>query len=106
MAREKYTTQRNLHRFKEGLNEEDQALFDELQQVISASDKETTKAFIKRTLADEKLTQEEKKERVFAVQDMQEERVLEDVQNEDVSAGVTSEDIEANTVILNELREK
>lgn len=98
MAREKYTTQRNLHRFKEGLNEEDQALFDELQQVINASDKETTKAFIKRTLADEKLTQEEKKERVFAVQDMQEERVLEDVQNEDVSAGVTSEDIEANKI--------
>lgn len=98
MAREKYTTQRNLHRFKEGLNEEDQALFDELQQVINAGDKETTKAFIKRTLADEKLTQEEKKERVFAVQDMQEERVLEDVQNEDVSAGVTSEDIEANKI--------
>ncbi|KWR54323.1 LPD38 domain-containing protein [Bacteroides cellulosilyticus] len=98
MAREKYTTQRNLHRFKEGLNEEDQALFDELQQVINAGDKETTKAFIKRTLTDEKLTQEEKKERVFAVQDMQEERVLEDVQNEDVSAGVTSEDIEANKI--------
>jgi len=98
MAREKYTTQRNLHRFKEGLNEEDQALFDELQQVINAGDKETTKAFIKRTLADEKLTQEEKKERVFAVQDMQEERVLEDVQNEDMSAGVTSEDIEANKI--------
>lgn len=98
MAREKYTTQRNLHRFKEGLNEEDQALFDELQQVINAGDKETTKAFIKRTLTDEKLTQEEKKERVFAVQDMHEERVLEDVQNEDVSAGVTSEDIEANKI--------
>lgn len=98
MARDKYTTQRNLHRFKEGLNEEDQALFDELQQVINAGDKETTKAFIKRTLADEKLTQEEKKERVFAVQDMQEERVLEDVQNEDMSAGVTSEDIEANKI--------
>jgi len=98
MAREKYTTQRNLHRFKEGLNEEDQALFDELQQVINAGDKETTKAFIKRTLADDNLTLEEKKERVFAVQDMQEERVLEDVQNEDVSAGVTSEDIEANKI--------
>lgn len=98
MAREKYTTQRNLHRFKEGLNEEDQALFDELQQVINAGDKETTKAFIKRTLADEKLTQEEKKERVFAVQGMQEEKVLEDVQNEDVSAGVTPEDIEANKI--------
>lgn len=98
MAREKYTTQRNLHRFKEGLNEEDQALFDELQQVINVGDKETTKAFIKRTLADEKLTQEEKKERVFAVQGMQEEKVLEDVQNEDVSAGVTPEDIEANKI--------
>lgn len=98
MAREKFITQRNLHRFKEGLNEEDQALFDELQQVINAGDKETTKAFIKRTLADEKLTQEEKKERVFAVQDMQEERVLEDVQNEDMSASVTSEDIEANKI--------
>lgn len=98
MAREKYTTQRNLHRFKEGLNEEDQVLFNELQQVINAGDKETAKAFIKRTLADDNLTLEEKKERVFAVQDMQEERVLEDVQNEDVSAGVTSEDIEANKI--------
>lgn len=93
MAREKYTTQRNLHRFKEGLNEEDQALFDELQQVINAGDKETAKAFIKRTLADDNLTLEEKKERVFAVQDMQEERVL-----EDVSAGITPEDIEANKI--------
>ena len=98
MAREKFTTQRNLRRFRNGLSEEDQVLFDELQQVINAGDKETAKAFIKRTLADEKLTQEEKKERVFAVQDMQEERVLEDVQNEDVSAGVTSEDIEANKI--------
>lgn len=98
MAREKFTTQRNLRRFRNGLSEEDQVLFDELQQVINTGDKETAKAFIKRTLADEKLTQEEKKERVFAVQDMQEERVLEDVQNEDVSAGVTSEDIEANKI--------
>lgn len=98
MAREKFTTQRNLRRFRNGLSEEDQVLFDELQQVINAGDKETAKAFIKMTLADEKLTQEEKKERVFAVQDMQEERVLEDVQNEDVSAGVTSEDIEANKI--------
>lgn len=98
MAREKFTTQRNLRRFRNGLSEEDQVLFDELQQVINAGDKETAKAFIKRTLADEKLTQEEKKERVFAVQDMQEERVLEDVQNEDMSAGVTSEDIEANKI--------
>lgn len=98
MAREKYTTQRNLHRFRDGLNEEDKTLFDELQQVINAGDQETTKAFIERTLADENLSPEEKKERVFAVQDMQEEKVLEDVQNEDVSAGVTPEDIEANKI--------
>ena len=98
MAREKYTTQRNLHRFRDGLNEEDKTLFDELQQVINAGDQETTKAFIERTLADENLSPEEKKERVFAVQDMQEEKVLEDVQNEDVSAGVTPEDIAANKI--------
>lgn len=98
MAREKYTTQRNLHRFRDGLNEEDKTLFDELQQVINAGDQETTKAFIERTLADENLSPEEKKERVFAVQGMQEEKVLEDVQNEDVSAGVTPEDIEANKI--------
>lgn len=98
MAREKYTTQRNLHRFRDGLNEEDKTLFDELQQVINAGDQETTKAFIERTLADENLSLEEKKERVFAVQGMQEEKVLEDVQNEDVSAGVTPEDIEANKI--------
>jgi N12 class adenine-specific DNA methylase len=98
MAREKFITQRNLRRFRNKLSEEDQALFDELQQVINAGDKETAKAFIKRTLADDNLTLEEKKERVFAVQDMQEERVLEDVQNEDVSAGVTPEDIEANKI--------
>lgn len=93
MAREKFTTQRNLRRFRNGLSEEDQVLFDELQQVIHAGDKETAKAFIKRTLADDNLTPEEKKERVFAVQDMQEEKVL-----EDVSAGVTPEDIEANKI--------
>lgn len=98
IAREKYTTQRNLHRFRDGLNEEDKTLFDELQQVINAGDQETTKAFIERTLADENLSPEEKKERVFAVQGMQEEKVLEDVQNEDVSAGVTPEDIEANKI--------
>ena len=98
MAREKYTTQRNLHRFRDGLNEEDKTLFDELHQVINAGDQETTKAFIERTLADENLSPEEKKERVFAVQGMQEEKVLEDVQNEDVSAGVTPEDIEANKI--------
>lgn len=98
MAREKYTAQRNLHRFRNGLNEEDKTLFDELQQVINAGDQETTKAFIGRTLADANLTPEEKKERVFAVQDMQEEKVLEDVQNEDAIAGITPEDIEANKV--------
>ena len=98
MAREKYTAQRNLHRFRNSLNEEDKTLFDELQQVINAGDQETTKAFIGRTLADANLTPEEKKERVFAVQDMQEEKVLEDVQNEDATAGITPEDIEANKV--------
>lgn len=98
MAREKYTAQRNLYRFRNGLNEEDKTLFDELQQVINAGDQETTKAFIGRTLADANLTPEEKKERVFAVQDMQEEKVLEDVQNEDATAGITPEDIEANKV--------
>lgn len=98
MAREKYTAQRNLYRFRNGLNEEDKTLFDELQQVINAGDQETTKAFIGRTLADANLTPEEKKERVFAVQDMQEEKVLEDVQNEDAIAGITPEDIEANKV--------
>lgn len=98
MAREKYIAQRNIHRFRKKLSEEDKALFDELRQVINASDKETTKAFIKRTLADKNLTPEEKKERVFAVQDMQEEKVLEDVQNEDAIAGITPEDIEANKV--------
>ena len=98
MAREKYTAQRYLHRFRNSLNEEDKTLFDELQQVINAGDQETTKAFIGRTLADANLTPEEKKERVFAVQDMQEEKVLEDVQNEDATAGITPEDIEANKV--------
>lgn len=98
MAREKYTAQRNLYRFRNGLNEEDKTLFDELRQVINAGDQETTKAFIGRTLADANLTPEEKKERVFAVQDMQEEKVLEDVQNEDATAGITPEDIEANKV--------
>lgn len=98
MAREKYTAQRNLYRFRNGLNEEDKTLFDELRQVINAGNQETTKAFIGRTLADANLTPEEKKERVFAVQDMQEEKVLEDVQNEDATAGITPEDIEANKV--------
>ena len=98
MAREKFFTQKNIHRFRNKLSEEDKALFDELRQVINAGDKETTKAFIGRTLEDENLTPEEKKERVFAVQDMQEEKVLEDVQNEDATAGITPEDIEANKV--------
>lgn len=96
MARERYSAQKNLRRFTEGLNEEDKALFDELQQVINAGDKETAKEFIKRTLADATLTQEEKKERVFAVQEMEKEHVLEDVQDDDVA--LTPEDIEANKV--------
>lgn len=61
MAREKYIAQRNIHRFRKKLSEEDKALFDELRQVINASDKETTKAFIKRTLADKNLTPEKKR---------------------------------------------
>lgn len=96
MARERYSAQKNLRRFTEGLNEEDKALFDELQQVINSGDKETAKEFIKRTLADATLTQEEKKERVFAVQEMEKEHVLEDVQDDD--AALTPEDIEANKV--------
>lgn len=96
MARERYSAQKNLRRFTEGLSEEDKALFSELQQVINDGDKETAKEFIKRTLADENLSSDEKKERVFAVQEMEKEHVLEDVREDDIS--LAPEDIEANKV--------
>lgn len=96
MGYESYTSKRNLRRFNEGLSEDDKALFDELRQVINTGDKATTKAFVKRTLNDKKLTQEQKKERVFAVQDMEKAKVVEDVQQE--SSLPVPEEIEANKV--------
>ena len=94
MAVDSWKSKRNLLRFKDGLNESDKVLFDELQQVINAGDKETTKAFVKRTLNDKELSQEDKRERIFAVQNMQKEKMIGDIQQEQPE--VIAEDIEAN----------
>lgn len=98
MARDSYTSKRNLRRFKDGLSQDDKEMFDELQQYVNEGNNEIVKSFIKRTLADDKLTSEQKKERVFSVQDMEKEKVAEDVQAETTSTINAPEEIEANKV--------
>lgn len=98
LAKENYSTRKNLRRFTEGLNENDKQLFEELHKVINDGDNEITKSFIKRTLSDERLTPTQKKERVFAVQDIQKEKSQEDILQEQPE--IVAEDIEANKTTI------
>ena len=96
MAKESYSARKNLRRFTEGLNENDKQLFEELHKVINDGNNDIAKSFIKRTLADDDLTTGQKKERIFAVQDMQKEKAVEEIQQE--HPNIISEDIAANKI--------
>ena len=102
-ARDNAKARRNVREFEQTLSEEDRELFSELREVIQSGNTELPKDFIKATLADANLTDELKKERIFAVKDMVSEKQSDELQEEleteeDVEPAMTGEELEANKV--------
>ena len=82
LVRENVSARKRLRDFTGRLSEDERELFDELHEAIRGGDADIPREFIKVTLADDRLSDEQKKERVFAVKDMLTEKKAEDLQTE------------------------
>lgn len=102
-VRDNAQAKRNVREFEQTLSEEDKELFSELRNVIQSGNTELPKDFIKATLADTNLTDEQKKERIFAVKDMVSEKQSDELQEsldleEEYEPAMSNEELEANKV--------
>lgn len=70
LARENIAARKRLQAFTSKLSEEEQNRFAELQETIRSGNNNNARDYIKATLADNNLTDQEKKERVFAARDL------------------------------------
>lgn len=70
LARENMAAKRRLQAFEERLTDEEKSLFSQLQEAVRSGDNNAARDYIKATLADNSLTEQEKKERIFAAKDM------------------------------------
>ena len=70
LARENIAARRRLQTFTSKLSEEEKNRFAELQEAIRSGNNNNARDYIKATLADNSLTDQEKKERVFAARDI------------------------------------
>lgn len=70
LARENMAAKRRLQTFEERLTDEEKSLFSQLQEAVRSGDNNVARDYIKATLADNSLTEQEKKERIFAAKDM------------------------------------
>ena len=70
LARENIAARRRLRTFTSKLSEEEKKRFAELQEAIRSGNNNNARDYIKATLADNSLTDQEKKERVFAARDI------------------------------------
>ncbi len=70
LARENIAARRRLQAFTSKLSEEEKNRFAELQEAIRSGNNNNARDYIKATLADNNLTDQEKKERVFAARDL------------------------------------
>ena len=103
LVRENASARKRLRDFTGRLSEDERELFDELHEAIRGGGTDIPRDFIKATLADDRLSDEQKKERVFAVKDMLTEKKSEDLQTEaeaqeQEEPAMSSEEIQAGKV--------
>lgn len=70
LARENMAAQKRIRAFEAGLSEEEKNVLTQLQDAVRSGDNNVARDYIKATLADNNLTDQEKKERIFAARDI------------------------------------
>lgn len=70
LARENMAARKRIRAFEAGLSEEEKNVLTQLQDAVRSGDNNVARDYIKATLADNSLTDQEKKERIFAARDI------------------------------------
>lgn len=70
LARENMAAQKRIRAFEAGLSEEEKNVLTQLQDAVRSGDNNVARDYIKATLADNNLTDQEKKERIFSARDI------------------------------------
>lgn len=70
LARENMAARERIRAFEAGLSEEEKNVLTQLQDAVRSGDNNVARDYIKATLADNNLTDQEKKERIFAARDI------------------------------------
>lgn len=82
LARENMAARKRLQAFEDGLSDEEKSLFRQLQEAFRSGDRNVTRDYIKATLADNSLTEQEKKDRIFAAKDIVVAQQAEEIEQE------------------------
>lgn len=85
LARENMAARKRIRAFEAGLSEEEKNVLTQLQDAVRSGDNNVARDYIKATLADNNLTDQEKKERVFAARDIVTSQQAEKVEQEQTS---------------------
>ena len=70
LARENMAAQKRIRSFEAGLSEEEKNVLTQLQDAVRSGDNNVVRDYIKATISDNNLTDQEKKERIFAARDI------------------------------------
>ena len=99
MARERYNNRRNMRRAFGKFTPEQQRMFNELQQMSRENGNEDIKNFIKMTIEDPGLTQEQKRDEIQYAWEIARSNAIDDIQEEETQEQVDAEnaDIDAHT---------
>ena len=99
MARERYNHRRNMRRVFGKFTPEQQRMFNELQQMSRENGNEDIKNFIKMTIEDPGLTQEQKRDEIQYAWEIARSNAIDDIQEEETQEQVDAEnaDIDAHT---------
>ena len=99
MARERYNNRRNMRRAFGKFTPDQQRMFNELQQMSRENGNEDIKNFIKMTIEDPGLTQEQKRDKIQYAWEIARSNAIDDIQEEETQEQVDAEnaDIDAHT---------
>lgn len=85
LARENMAARKRIRAFEAGLSEEERNALTQLQDAVRSGDNNVARDYIKATLADNNLTDQEKKERIFAARDIVAAQQAEQIEQEQTS---------------------
>lgn len=99
MARERYNNRRNMRRAFGKFTPDQQRMFNELQQMSRENGNEDIKNFIKMTIEDPELTQEQKRDKIQYAWEIARSNAIDEVQEEEIQEQVDAEnaDIDAHS---------